>query len=131
MGRKAMTVAEKLKHYREACALSQQQVAAALKAERSTYGKYETGVTEPNLNSLVKLSKIFNISATELLPELGEEMPTYLQVRDLHNEAAIYQLSKEERGLIAQFRVLNSEERDQIKDLMAKMSKKDEGNPIK
>lgn len=124
MDTKSMTVAQRLRYYREACALSQQQVAAALKVERSTYGKYETAVTEPSLYSLVKLARIFNIPASELLPDLEEEVPTFVQMRDLSADAAIYQLSKEERGLIAQFRAFNSEEKRQVREMLADLSKK-------
>ena len=68
MDPKENSVAEKLRRYREACVLSQKQVADALNIERSTYTKYETGDTEPNLNTIVKIAAIYNVSPTELLP---------------------------------------------------------------
>lgn len=45
---------------------SQQQVADKLGMERSTYSKYETGVTEPSIAALIKLRHIFNVSYEEL-----------------------------------------------------------------
>ena len=126
MDTKSMTVAEKLRHYREACALSQQQVAAVLKVERSTYGKYETAVTEPSLLSLVKLAKIFNVSPTELLPDPDVEVPSFEHVRDLRSGTAIYQLSKEERGLVIGFRVLSPEKKRQALAMLADLSKNDD-----
>ena len=122
-----MSVAEKLRHYRESCVLSQKQVADALNIDRTTYTKYETGGSEPNLKTLVKIAEIFNVSPVNLLPESDTEDVKRLPLRDtLPAEGAIYQLAKDERGLIAQYRVLSKEEKKQARELMANLAKKDE-----
>lgn len=114
--------AERLRHYREACALSQQQVANALNIERSTYTRYELGKTEPNLSSVVKLSAIYNISPTELLPMLEAEDDSASRLKDtVLANSPIFQLSKDERGLIALYRALNKDEKKQLRELIAKL----------
>lgn len=119
-------VAEKLRHYREACVLSQKQVADALNIERSTYTKYETGDTEPNLNTIVRLAAIYNVSPTELLPMDAADDPRVNRLKDTANaNSPIYQLSKDERGLIARYRALDKDDKKQALDLMGKLSKKD------
>lgn len=114
--------AERLRHYREACALSQQQVANALNIERSTYTRYELGKTEPNLSSVVKLSAIYNISPTELLPMLEAEDDSASRLKDtVQANSPIFQLSKDERGLVALYRALNKDEKKQLRELIAKL----------
>ena len=125
MNQRNKEIAEKLRFYREACALSHQQVADALNIERSTYTKYETGKTTPNVKVLVKLAKIFNINPTDLLPdEPDDKRPVHL--RDpARADSPIYQLSKDERGLIARYRALSKEEKKLALDMMGNLSKKD------
>lgn len=124
---KTYKVGEKLKHYREACVLSHKQVADALNIERSTYTKYENGKTEPSLNTLVKLAAIFNVSPTELLPmDAAEEIKAGALKDTSSANSPIYQLSKDERGLIARYRVLDREKKKQAMELMGNLSKKDE-----
>lgn len=114
--------AERLRHFREACALSQQQVANALNIERSTYTRYELGKTEPNLSSVVKLSAIYNISPTELLPMLEAEDDSASRLKDtVQANSPIFQLSKDERGLVALYRALNKDEKKQLRELIAKL----------
>lgn len=121
------TVAEKLRFYREACALSQKQVAEALNIDRTTYTKYETGKSMPNLSIFGKIASIYNVSPLELLPSEGENNKETRRFRDISSaDSPIYQLSKEERGLIAVFRTLDKKEKAQALELMGKMSKKDE-----
>ena len=118
-------VGERLRRYREGCALSQQQVADALLIDRTTYTKYETGSIEPNLGFIVKLASIFNVSPVDLLPmEEAVKKPLRNLKDTLPADSPIYQLSKEERGLIALFRVLNKEKRKEAKQLIANLSKK-------
>lgn len=116
-------VSDKLREYREACALSQQQVADALNIERSTYTKYETGKTEPNLVTLVKLAVIFNVSPEALLPVLVE--PEKRNLREtITADSPIFQLSKHERGLIALYRVLGKDEKRSVIEMVSNLAKK-------
>ncbi|MBQ6412279.1 MAG: helix-turn-helix transcriptional regulator [Ruminococcus sp.] len=48
---------------------TQTQMAKLLRLERSTYTKYESGITEPSLQTLRNIKKILNITYDELLSE--------------------------------------------------------------
>ncbi len=72
-----------LKFYRHECGLTQQQVADRLKIERSTYTYYETGKTKPDINTLIKIAKVYNISYTKLLEGIEEELES--AVADIHS----------------------------------------------
>ena len=58
--------------YRKMSKISQQELARLLKIPQTTYSSYETNKVEPDLQTLVNLAKIFNISVDELL---GVEVP--------------------------------------------------------
>lgn len=47
--------------------LTQQQVAKLLSINRTTYTKYETGVTEPGINTICKLAEIYGVDVNTLL----------------------------------------------------------------
>lgn len=47
--------------------LTQQDVADWLGIERSTYGKYETGHSEPTFDTLCRLADYFNVSVEYLM----------------------------------------------------------------
>ena len=124
MDSKNKEIAEKLRFYRESCALSHQQVADALNIERSTYTKYESGKSTVNVPLLLKLSKIFNINPTDLLPdEPDDKRPVHL--RDpARADSPIYQLSKDERGLIALYRVLDKDNKRSVIETVSNLAKK-------
>ena len=120
-------IAEKLRHRREACALSQQQVADALNIDRTTYTKYETGKSEPNLETLVKIAAVFNISPLELLPVESSRQKPVRRLQDVvQSNSPIFQLAKDERGLIAKYRALSKEQKLLVHELIAKIPKNDE-----
>ena len=58
---------EKLKLYREKHNMTQKEVAEILRVEPGTISKYELGIIEPNIESIKKLSEIFNVTIDELL----------------------------------------------------------------
>ena len=60
-------ISKKLKLLREKNNLTQQQVADKLKINRSTYSYYELGKIRPNIDTIIKLSKIFDVHYTEIL----------------------------------------------------------------
>ena len=56
-----------LKEARKACGFTQKQIAKMLNVVESCYANWEQGRTEPNIESLRKLSNIFNLSIDELI----------------------------------------------------------------
>lgn len=64
-----MALAEQLKASRENKGLSQSDVARKLNITRQSISKWETGKSYPDLDNLVLLSEIYEISIDELLKE--------------------------------------------------------------
>ncbi len=116
-----MLLNQRLKLFRTASGLTQQQVADVLGLDRSTYAYYESGKTTPDIKSVNKLLKIFNISYYQLVDEMD---PTEVTVNDPaaerdEDEMHIYELSKAEKRLVIYYRVLSP---NQQKDLLQSIS---------
>lgn len=62
-----MTLGESIKKRREELKLSQECVAEQLGVSRQAVSKWETGLSEPTANNLIRLSEIFEISLSELV----------------------------------------------------------------
>ena len=60
---------EKIKLYRENLNMTQNEIAEVLEVKSTTISKYESGILEPNIESLKKLSELFNVSIDELLKD--------------------------------------------------------------
>ena len=60
---------EKIKKYREEKKMTQMEVAEVLEVKPATISKYEAGTLEPNIESLKKLSELFEISIDQLVKE--------------------------------------------------------------
>ena len=58
---------ETLKSYRESKKMTQAEVAEALEIRSATVSKYESGILEPNIEALKKLSELFEVTIDELL----------------------------------------------------------------
>lgn len=85
-----------LKYYRHECGLTQQQVAERLKIERSTYTYYETGKTKPDIETIVKLAKVFNVNYTDLLKGIDSELEK--AVSDIHSVIVEEDISERQRN---------------------------------
>lgn len=62
-----MIFKSRLKEIRIEKGLTQKEVAAALEISVSCYGGYEQGYREPDLKTLIKICKMFEISSDYLL----------------------------------------------------------------
>ncbi len=67
-----MTFNECLKHQRELSGYTQKQVAELLKIAPRSYQRYELGEREPNIETLVQIANLFNISLDDLV---GRKLP--------------------------------------------------------
>lgn len=65
--RRVMRFCERLKTVRVECNLLQKDVCEELGVSLNCYASYEQGRTEPNLETLKKLCKLFDVSADYLL----------------------------------------------------------------
>ena len=63
---------EKLIMLRKQHNLSQEQVAEKLKVARQTISKWELGETKPEMDKLIMMSEIYNITLDELMKEENE-----------------------------------------------------------
>ncbi len=66
---------ERLKKLRDSKKLTQKELADILNVDRTTYVKWETGSSNPSLDTVIKISKFFNISIDYLLGN-NEPPPT-------------------------------------------------------
>lgn len=57
----------KLKELRKENHLTQNDVAKILNVNQRTYSGYELGLSEPNIQSLIKLAELYHVSLDELL----------------------------------------------------------------
>lgn len=62
-------IAQNIKYLRRKNKFSQQELAIQLNVARTTMGDYERGHTEPNIDMLVKISKLFDVKVDSLLKE--------------------------------------------------------------
>lgn len=117
-----------LKKLRENSGYTQQQVAEVLNIDRSTYAYYETGKTTPDINTIIKLSKIFNVPYTEIFED--EENCQFSMLSDVkkgndnnsyiskygrkNNKYHIYELSRKEQQIIIGYRLLTAEQQTKL-----------------
>lgn len=124
-----------LKYYRHECGLTQQQVADRLKIERSTYTYYETGKTKPDINTLIKIAKVFDINYTALLEGVEDELEA--AVADIHSGPAdeddglkyrTHATTKYEVELLFLVRNLTPKQRKEVMNLAKKLINDTEEN---
>ena len=68
-----MGLGNKIKEYREENKMTQKDIAEILEVKPGTISKYESGMIEPNIESLKRLAGTFHITVDELLKEDGEK----------------------------------------------------------
>ena len=61
------SIGDKIKEYRQKNHMTQEQLASCLNVTFQTVSKWETGVSSPDLSMVIPITKIFRISADELL----------------------------------------------------------------
>lgn len=111
---------ERLRELRIKNGYTQSQVAKILNIDRSTYAYYETGKTRPDVSSLLTLSRVFNISISELLADesfpqnVAEPNIVHDYMRAKKNSSHIYELSTKEKELVGAFRACSVEQQKQI-----------------
>ena len=62
---------EKIKKYREIKGITQAEIAELLGVSPATVSKYEAGTLEPNIESIKKISELFEVSIDKLLKDDG------------------------------------------------------------
>lgn len=84
----------KIKFYREKMKLSQRELANKLNTTQATLQRYESGIHQPNIETIIKLADFFQISIDDLI---GRESQTInLNFYDNDKKELIGYLSKED-----------------------------------
>lgn len=88
-----MNIGKRIKEYREKNKMTQKNIAEILEVEPGTISKYESGIIEPNIESLKKLAETFHITVDELLKDDVEKFDiNKLNVLDILREQKEMQL---------------------------------------
>ena len=64
-----MEIGNKINQLRKLSGMTQEQLAEKLNVSRQTISKWESDSTSPDLESIVKISRIFHVSLDDLLKE--------------------------------------------------------------
>ena len=62
-----MTFREKIKECREEAGLSQNDIAERLSVTRQAISKWERGINEPDIETIVRLADMYNVTIDQLL----------------------------------------------------------------
>ncbi|MDY4910044.1 MAG: helix-turn-helix domain-containing protein [Candidatus Fimenecus sp.] len=117
-------LSEQLKIIRKANKFTQQGLADAIGIERSTYASYETGRNKPDVNLLSRIAKVFDVSSDFIL-EIDTTVP--LNVEDISvqykkksGNKLVSTLSKEEKNVLAKYRLLSDNKKAELVDFLEK-----------
>lgn len=111
------TFAERLKMHRELCGYKQWQVADVLNINRTTYTKYETGVSEPSQAILKKIVALFGIDYNALL---GKE--DVIGANFCDSSLPMFRLTDSENDLVRMFRVMSAENQQELMKIAKQMT---------
>lgn len=117
-------LSEQLKIIRKANKFTQQGLADAIGIERSTYASYETGRNKPDVVLLSRIAKVFDVSSDFIL-EIDTTVP--LNVEDISvqykkksGNKLVSTLSKEEKNVLAKYRLLSDNKKTELVDFLEK-----------
>lgn len=117
-------LSEQLKIIRRANKFTQQGLADAIGIERSTYASYETGRNKPDVILLSKIAKVFDVSSDFILeidttvPLNVEDIP--VQYKKKSGNKLVSTLSKEEKSVLAKYRLLSDNKKTELVDFLEK-----------
>ena len=90
-------LARNLKYYRELNDLKAYELGNLLHVSKSTISSWETGTRSPDINILVKISEIFNISLDELVGKKKEQpnKKAVFRLKDIFKNEDVSLLTRE------------------------------------
>lgn len=113
---------EKLKDFRKAAHLTQQQVSDAIGVKRSAYAYYEIGKSTPKLNILKRIADLYGITVDKLLENSAADnvaqsdepnFDTGWSTTDKFND-----LSAFEQSVLLKIRLMSKEQKAQLMDYL-------------
>ena len=116
-GRMKMTLGESLKTIRKRFNMTQDEVAVFLGVSRSGYTYYETGKSEPSIDTLKKLATIYDITVDEILSMPSKKvMGRKIAEDDIAASGAdpIMFMKKDEKSLDMAYRLASKENKEKI-----------------
>lgn len=105
-----------LKKLRNEMGISQQQLADVIGLSQQSINKYENHAVEPDISTLIALSKFFNTSIDFLVGNTDVD-------RVIENVKR-YDLNAEEEKLVGKYRKLGKKEKESIKLIIDNYTKK-------
>lgn len=87
-----MEIGKRIREYRKIYNLSQEQLADKIFVSRQTVSNWENDKTYPDIQIIVSLSILFNVSLDELIREDLEEMKMKINNKKANKRADIYSL---------------------------------------
>lgn len=81
-----MSIAERLQELRKQSGYSQEQVAEMLGLSRQAISKWESGQGKPEIDNIVKLTEIYNVSADYILLGTEKVSVTVSEKKELSHE---------------------------------------------
>ena len=97
------TFGEKVKKLRKEKGWSQDEFADKIDIHGRHIGKYENGKVLPNAETLVKISRVFEVSIDYLLLDSNDNANPAAKIQDrelLHNFELIDQMTEEDRNVV-------------------------------
>lgn len=120
---------EQLKLIRKKNKYTQQELSDILEIERSTYASYETGRNRPDISLLSAIAKVFGVSVDYIVSidpqKEAEAYDIVLENKRKQGETIVSDLSKEEREVLAMYRICSNENKDKVKSLLISAKNED------
>lgn len=91
-----MEIGNKINQLRKLSGMTQEQLAEKLNVSRQTISKWESDSTSPDLESIVKISRIFHVSLDDLLKE-GEAGVANKTDEQITLETSVYKGYKQDK----------------------------------
>ena len=107
-----------LLNLRKKSGFTQQQLADMLGLNRTTYTKYETGVSEPSIQTLKKLAVLLDVDINSLL--LGKDSGPKMS----EDVSPMFRMNEDESEFLSVFRTLTREEKLQVQEFLHTFDKK-------
>ena len=108
------SIGENLRRIRQEHNLKQKDIAQALGIDRSTYSFYETGKTNPPVDTLCNLSKIYNVTIDCLVGLEKDRISSACGKSVASGVDPIAMLPKDEQMLLMYFRLADENEKEEV-----------------
>ncbi len=108
---------------RKTSGLTQEQISSKLNISRQAYSNYETGTRTPDLDTLLRISQLYNISLDTLIihsvgDKFSDQSTQYTMAINVSNTDTLY-LSETEVEFLLKFRDLDTQHKKIIEDILS------------